>query len=307
MALLSETSRLYEFCQRYFSSAGARRFPAPEQVLCVELPREIDKELTDRPFYWMWVEAMRENPPNTILYLKFAPDAQECDAPAAAKPELITRGCYRLMRIIASAKHRGALAAGYENAPRVTPFALFSIKISYVCDVRQDFLETYAIDLRDFHIYPNAMKYVERLALADERPKGAQIAPIPCDVEQLFSLVIEHARQDIEKRDHTWAVEAQRRLAEELRRLDAYYNSLEEENCNERDTSIDLRSFSGPATLQNGRPSPEATDSGSTTAFSRAAEWELRRAEITWRMEPKIEIRPTQFALLYLSRPPCDK
>lgn len=315
-AATDENARWHDFCLRYFTHVGATLLPAPPGVLCVELPREVDKELTDRPFYWMWVEAMKENPPKTVLYLKFDPDAPERGIRDGAKPELITPGCYRFMRILASAKSRGSFAVGYEDAPCVTPFSVVSVKVSYVCDRRQDFLESYAVDLRDLRVYPDAIKRLESRTIQDERPRATQIVPVPYDLDQLFSLVEDRVKADIGRRDQTWAREAERRLADELARLDAYYSSLEQEasryvqaratpsSCR---TARDPRPESGGGGVADGAadaagPVAEAPDA----TWSSAAERELRRAEIVWRTEPKIVIRPTQFALVYLSRPPAE-
>ena len=284
---------LQEFCRRYFIGVGAVSHPAPDDVICVELPRDVDKELTDRPFYWMWVAAMNENPPPTVLYLKFSPAADESAVPERARPELIAPGCYRMLRIMASAKARGAFAAAYESESLVTPYALFVVKVSFMCDLRQDFLESYAIDLRDLRIYGNAMEKLADRELVDERPRQTRIMPIPVDADQLFRVLFECVRLDVKRRDDTWAREAERRLADELRRLDQYYDSLENS----------AESPGGPAAGAPGANGP-ADAPEEERGLSRAAERELRRAEIVWRTEPKIEIRPSQFALVYLSRPP---
>lgn len=272
------TLSMHEYCSRYFAHVGATIQPSPADTLCVVLPRDVDKELTDRPFYWMWVEAMGETPPNTILYLKFHEQADESAAPEGVKPELIVPGCYRLLRIYASAKARGTFATAYEPAPLVTPYAVFVVKISFIADSRRDFLESYAIDLRDYRIYGDAIGALDQRQLVDERPMSTRILPVPLDIDQVFGIASACARMDVEARDHTWAVDARHRLNEELTKLDDYYASL-------------------IAADQN-------SDDDKTAWDTVIAEQELRRAEIMWRMEPKIEVRTTQFAIVYLATPP---
>jgi hypothetical protein len=279
---LANPDAIESYCRRYLAAVNAAVHPSPRHTICAEIPRSVDKELTDRPFYWMWVETMNETPPDTILYLKFRPDAQESDVPERAKPETVTPGCYRFLRIMASAKARGTFAAAYEPAPWLTPYAFFVVKISFLCDSRQDFLESYAIDLRDYSVYPDAMPKIETRGLLDDRPRDARLAPLPADIDQLFRLLFDRVRRDVQAHDQSWAREAQQRLQSELRRLDEYYASLAEPSAPDK-----------PDTGNNG------------VQWSREAERELRRAEILWRTEPRIEVRPTQFAIVYLSTPPA--
>jgi len=213
---------MYDYCYRYFKNVGAVFHPAKSGALFVELPREVDKELTDRPFYWMWVEAMNENPPNAKLYLTFTEDADVSQLPEDVKAERMSPGCYRMLRIIASAKSRGSFAVAYEPAAIVSPFALFVVKISYLSDRRKDFLTSYAIDLRDYSIYENAIDALQALPLQDDRPLHSKILPVPVDYDQLFTLLMHSVRQNVEHSDHRWANEASKSLREELSRLDAY-------------------------------------------------------------------------------------
>lgn len=282
MADLANPDAIEAYCRRYLTAVNAVIHPSPSHTLCAEIPRSVDKELTDRPFYWMWVEAMNENPPDTVLYLKFHPDAMEQNIPERARPETIAPGCYRFLRILASAKARGTFAAAYESAPLLTPYALFTVKISFLCDSRQDFLESYAIDLRDYDVYSDAMEKIEPRGLLDERPRESRLVPLPVDVDQLFQVLSDCVHRNAQARDQTWAREAQNRLKSELRRLDEYYASLE-------------------GAQETGK---QDRNGGEDAGWSREAERELRRAETVWRTEPRIEVRPTQFAIVYLSRPP---
>ncbi|PWI58803.1 YqhG family protein [Sulfoacidibacillus thermotolerans] len=295
-------SDLYMYCKRYFETVGATFLPAQEGALCVEIPRDVDKELTDRPFYWMWVEAMNENPPCTILYLTFSPELEPIDAPERAKPELITPGCYRMMRIYASAKTRGTFASTYESEGKLSPYAIFIVKISLISDRRQDFLESYAIDLTNLQVYGNVMEHLTKRKLQDERPLHAQIFPVPIDMDQIFTLLLQCVRLDVEERDHTWAKDAKKRLENELSKLDHYYLSIlsSKEKVHAQQSPKELDRPFEKTLIENAQTNFEST----TNSWSIEAERELRKAELIWRMEPKIEVRPQQIALAYLASAP---
>lgn len=303
---------LESYCRRYFKSVGATVHPSERGTVCVELPREIDKELTDRPFFWMWAEAMNENPPNTVLYLDFTGEAKGEHLQDGVKVERITPGCYRMLRIMTSAKNHGTFAAAYEPAPVVTPYALLIVKISFMSDRRKDVLASYAVDLRDYHITANVMEDLMARPLQDERPLSTKILPVPVDFDQVFALVMNCVRERVELDDHTWAKEATKRLRQELKSLDEYYASLAAEEdpselagTPERPSDalnsqkvVHLQTFAQKA----GRSTAVAHDI--VSPLTRAAEQELRRAEIVWRTEPRIEVRPLQCAMVYLASAP---
>ena len=284
---------LEDYCKRYLQAVGARLLPSARGTLCTALPRDVDKELTDRPFYWMWVETMHETPPETVLFLTFRDDVEASAIPEACKIERIHAGSYRMQRIVASARQRGAFAVAYQRAPIVSPFVLMNVKVSYLSDRRLDRLESYLVDLRDYRIYHEAMSVLTETNLSDERPLETQILAVPMDFDQIFSLVKKTVQRTVALDDHTWSRDASQRLNRELRTLDDYYASLE-------NTTRNPHSSETPETPEDIDPVPETL----VTSFSRAAERELRRAELVWRGEPRVEVRPLQVGLLYLADVP---
>ncbi|MCY0876336.1 MAG: hypothetical protein OWT28_08720 [Firmicutes bacterium] len=306
---------LESFCLRYFTGVGATIYPSPPGTLCVELPREVDKELTDRPFFWMWAEAMNENPPNTVLYLTFTEDAVTDVAPAGAKVERITPGCYRMLRIMTSAKNHGAFAAAYESAPVVTPYAVLTVKISYMSDRRKDVLEAFAVDLRDYQITANVMPDLLARQLHDDRPLATKILPVPVDFDQVFSLVMNCVQERVKNSDHTWAKEATKKLQGELAALDQYYASLATEGAEtvvSEPTPTEVAGVAGHAKVVQLQDFAQQKNGGVAkpleepvvSPLTRAAEQELRRAEMIWRTEPRVEVRPMQCAMVYLAQAP---
>lgn len=293
---------LEDYCKRYFRAVGAPLLPSARQTLLAVLPRDVDKELTDRPFYWMWVETMHETPPETVLFLTFRDDVEAAAIPDACKIERIHAGSYRMQRIVASARHRGAFAVAYQRAHVASPFVLMNVKVSYLSDRRLDRMESYLVDLRDYRIYSEAMSVLGETDLSDERPLETQILAVPVDFDQIFSLIKKTVQRQVALDDHTWSREASARLDRELRTLDDYYASLEDagshpETPDEPAPREAFAALEGPADTGAGTEPP-------VSRFNRAAERELRRAELVWRGEPRVEVRPLQVALLYLAAVP---
>ena len=241
---------------------------ADDFALSVELPKEVDKELTDRPFYWMWIETLGETPPPNFLYLLFddmPPSLQFTSVlKDTQKPERVLPGSYRMQKIYQSAKNRGMFAVAYEPSTHLWPHVLMNVKVSFISDRQKDELLSYL-----YFVHTNIVKKIDMnqwkgKKLLDHQPSEAKIIPLPISFDHVFSAILEEVQHEINKRDQGWAQEASQRLKKELTELNHYYETMDNKESLE-------------------------------------AERQLRKAEITWRMSPRVEVNPFQLALLYLS------
>ncbi len=260
--------KLYNFCKQYFTLVNATLHHADDFALSVELPKEVDKELTDRPFYWMWVETLGETPPPNFLYLLFddlTPSPEWTSVlKDTQKPERVLPGSYRMQKIYQSAKLHGMFAVAYERKADLWPHVLINVKVSYISDRQKDELLSYLFSAHHQTIKKIEWNHWEKNLLYDEPQSGSQIVPLPINYDLVFSKLLSEVTHEIEKRDQSWARESSQRLKKELTELDQYYETMENKEA-------------------------------------LAAEQQLRKAEITWRMSPRVEVNPYQLALLYLS------
>ncbi|MBX5437642.1 MAG: hypothetical protein IRZ33_10565 [Alicyclobacillaceae bacterium] len=137
LPLRTEAERMM-FCDAYFQAVGAPTVYASDGYREYELPRDVDKELTDRPYFWMWVEKTQQPVKPTILRLAFnetalqrenerlrqaalAEQNTQAGHDAVGRPpagwwfrpptaELFTLGCFRLDKICKSLDVRGRFA-----------------------------------------------------------------------------------------------------------------------------------------------------------------------------------------------------
>ncbi len=265
--------QLYTYCRTYFSLVGATFHPADDFALAVELPRDVDKELTDRPFYWMWLETLRETPPPSYLYLLFdgAPPSPAFTAllPERQKPEHVLPGSYRLQKIQQSAKLRGSFAVAYErtDAPATLwPSVLMNVKVSLVSDRQKDELHSLLYSVKHSTVKSVDMAHWSAISLLDERPRTTRLVPLPIDFDEAFTRILARVEHELAHRDHRWAKDAAHRLQHELSEMDRYYASLDDDLRNE-------------------------------------AEKQLRVEELTWRIAPRVEVEPVQVAILYRTEP----
>ncbi len=264
---------LQDFCRRYFQATGTPILRDESEFLQVELPREIDKELTDRPYFWMWAEATGEEVPPTVLNIAFN---AETEVEGIESAELVALGSFRLEKIFESAVKRGRFVRVYQtDAPthlRV-PFLLTSLKISYIADRRKDEIRSYGVNLKSRQVIPGLYEEILDLPFSEELPAPFKVHALEgpflkASLQDGWRRIEQTAMEEIQKSDHSWAETAQERLAQEMEQLDTYYQSM---------------------ILENGEE---------MTVYS--AERELRLAELKWRSQPRIQIAPLHFGLLYL-------
>ncbi|GAX90888.1 YqhG family protein [Effusibacillus lacus] len=268
-----DKTQIRNYCKRYFAATGTPILREEPDYLQVELPIEIDKELTDRPYYWMWIEATGETPKPTVLNLIFDSNVQ---VDGVDRTELVTLGSFRLEKIFASATRRGQFVCQFQTGSTVgirVPFLLTSLKISYIADRRKDEIRSYGINLRSNQVVRDLYEQVCTLPMTSQLPvpyteQLANKEILAASLQTGWQRIQDVVMQEIQEGDHAWAAEAMERLAQEIEQLEAYYQSLA---LNEEET---------PSML--------------------AAERELRFAELKWRCKPRIQIQPLHFGLLYL-------
>ncbi|WP_018132437.1 YqhG family protein [Effusibacillus pohliae] len=268
-----DKTQIQHYCRRYFQATGCPILRDEPGFLQVELPREIDKELMDRPYYWMWVEAIGQDVPPTVLNLVFD---SETEIAGVERTELVALGSYRLEKIFQSAARRGQFVCQYQTATpsnRRVPFLLTNVKISYLADRRRDELRSFGVNLRNNQVIPDLYEAVRDLPMSCQLPEhyreqlkqtGLLVASLQTGWQRIKNTILEEIRNS----DHTWAELAKEQLAQEINQLETYYESLILEN----EEKMDLYS----------------------------AERELRVAELKWRCQPRIQVQPLHFALLYL-------
>lgn len=267
--------QIREYCRRYFQSTGTPILRDEPDFLQVELPVDIDKELMDRPFYWMWVEASGEKPKPTVLNLVFD---DETEVDGVEKLELIALGSYRMDKIFQSAAKRGQFVCQYQSGAATglrVPFLLTSLKISYIADRRKDELRSYGINLKSYQVIPDLYEWVRGLPMTPELPayykeQMAKGQLLLASLQNGWQKIKDTVLEEIENSDHSWAEDAEEQLNRQIEQLDTYYQSLMHEHENEEQSAV------------------------------YTAERELRTAELRWRCQPRIQVNPLHFALLYL-------
>ncbi|MBL0387019.1 hypothetical protein JJB07_10190 [Tumebacillus sp. ITR2] len=281
---MQNQEEIQDFCRRYFEAVQAPILRDEPNFLEVELPRDVDKELIDRPYHWMMVETIYQDYPNTIKHLIFEPTVEKEDV---QRPEYLTFGSLFLSKMIDSTKKRGSCTLGYQRTglqtgARLTPVLMMTCKISYVADRCRDEIVTYGVHLGTGDVYTDFYEQVVGLDFSPEPPPPSQLVHVESPkltVKQGYKKIRDLVQKEILAMDHTWAEEAEEHLAREREQLQTYYQSL------------------GLVNADSTAPDEEKL----TKAKLYEGELEMRLDELQKRCAPRIKIEPYQFALLYLA------
>jgi hypothetical protein len=240
------------FCEAYFTAVGAPVVYAADGYREYELPRDVDKELTDRPYYWMWVEQTHQEVQPTILRLAFTEDAFEREnqrlreearaeaekqnlndiQPMFFRPptaELVTLGSFRLDKMYASLDKRGQFACvvpqSWKETSALVPWLMMNMTVSYRCDLVEQQFWSVGVCLSNGQIVERFYDIFRNISINPENPsRFADVKALT--MVQAFQRGQTHVAQALAARPHDWAVSAQQRLERELQQVRLYYQSI---------------------------------------------------------------------------------
>lgn len=293
--LRKEDERL-QFCDAYFDAVGAKTVAKRSMYREYVLPRDVDKELTDRPFYWLWAEKTNQTVEPTTLRLAFNSSAKrrederlvaEHDAFMQENPpqnryemmfrkpkqsEHITLGCFRLNKIIDSVLSRGSLVSVTPSAvtsiEKLVPWLVVNGLVKYTSDSVQEEWFSQGICLANLQVVEGFFDKIGTIPMRVCNPNDV-LRHATHSIEEGMDRVQQSLRQQLTEKDHEWARDAYMRLEDDLSQLDTYYRSVLHEHAEDEQTSLRL-------------------------------EHERKRDELIRKTSPRIELEPLQLGIVGL-------
>lgn len=222
---------LYTFTERYFRALGCNILKKEPAYLQAQLSVEADKDIMNRPYYWMFVEKTGAPPqPQQVTYI-----FDEDQLPDEIQGERIQFGCWRLHLIFASAKSKGRFIRLYEavddtgRAKGLCPWLMLNFKISFISDQKKDLFYPLGINLLSGQILPQFWDILLDYRLTPKIPDYHYTLRPIFSLPSALQRVEEHIRAFLAEQDTTWAETANKRLDEEIRLLDTFYLKSDEQ------------------------------------------------------------------------------
>lgn len=252
----------------------------------VKLSVDVDKDLTNRPYYWTFVERTGTEP--ETLTLNFIFDSEQTDK--TIRGEEIRFGSERLKQIFHSAKNRGRMVRLYQqyhhlknnkkHSPAVQPLSPWlgvNYKVEFLSDQKKDKLISVGMNLATGEMKENFYEMLRNINLGPVLPPNVSTIPSFLNIREATLQLEEWILHEIKKEDFDWVYKANERLKEEINQLEAYY-LIEEIQTEEND--------------EEKKQETEA----------KLVEKESRIDEAKWQYSPRVEVKPINFGLFYLDQ-----
>jgi hypothetical protein len=248
----------------------------------VKLPPEVDKDLTNRTYYWSFVERTGVEPETVTMSMIFDPD----QIPDGIKGEEVRYGSQRLNQIFQSVQKRGRFVRMFQAGSNPTaslrdsspyfPWLGVNYKIEYICDKKRDVLVSMGVNLCTGEQSQNFYKKIKQMTLSPRLPNNTHIIRPVLLLDEAIHMIEKTIENQFAAENHDWADEAKERLREEIEIINTFYAGRESTKDSE---SNDEKS----------------------TARDWKAEREQRINETRWQFNPRIRISTINAGIFYLA------
>lgn len=262
--------QIAQFVENYMQATESKIIERSPRHLIVKLSPEADKALTNRNYYWSFVERTGAEPETMTLHFDFG-DEQSHNETKVQRPhkEKITFGCSRLNQMFQAAQKNGKIVKMHEQPENTTvtrnqvsrPYTTWlcvNYRLSYICELKRDELHSLGISMSTGEIVSHFVKRIQHKNLSPKLPPHTHMKPVISltrAVQELEKWLEQHVRQS----DHIWAKQASQRLDDELAHIDFYYEQL----------------------LQSAKDDEEK--------HAIRSQHETRRTELIWQHSPRIQ------------------
>lgn len=225
-----ESSQIRSFTDRYLKQMDCQILEATPDYLITQLSIDADKDILNRPFYWMYVEKTGLDPQPAAFCFIFNRDG---DLPEDLRGELLFHGSPRLSQMIQSAQKHGRYVRLYQSpsgwerfgspSQSYTPWIGINFKVSYLCDRQKDRICSLGINLRTGEIKENFYTSTCQLTWTHKLPPQRHITNPRITVSEAVGELEYFLQEQLEAEDSHWAQEALERLELEWQQLEGYY------------------------------------------------------------------------------------
>ncbi|WP_339063506.1 YqhG family protein [Tepidibacillus marianensis] len=255
----------------------------------VRLSVDVDKDLTNRPYYWTFVERTGAEPETLTMNFIFDPE----NAPDV-RGEVVKFGSRRLQQIFHSAKQRGKIVRLYQqiqNYPQkrfpntqgkinsLYPWLGVNYKVEFMSDKKKDLFFSLGINLGNGKMKNDFLSFIRKTPLTPVLPANVSTIPPFITFREAGLQLEEWVLGEINKEDFSWAITAKQRLEQELEQIEGFYQSYSSEIENNK----------------NGNENNELHE-------QRMIDKNKRVNEIKWQYSPRIVVQPINYGIFYLEQ-----
>lgn len=265
------------YIEKYLEINNCHIIEKTPSHITTKLSIETDKDLTNRPYYWTFVERTGTEPETLTMTYIF--DKEKL--PQGIRGEELSLGSPRFRQMFNSTNKRGKAVRLYQQYPsnvnnRQYPQSLSSwlgvnYKVELLCDKKKDVIISLGINLANGKLKDGFFNILSKLNLGPVLPANVIIDGSFLTLREATIQLEEKVMHEIYSEDFLWVYEAHNRLQNELNQIEAYYYTYYDDSYgNEK---------------KNG---------------TGVVEKEKRIEEIKWQYSPRIQVTPINYGIFFL-------
>lgn len=237
--------KIQKFVLSYLEATDCHLIEKSPGHVTVKLSPTADRALTNRPYYWSFIDNTG-TPPETMSYSWMF---DKSPLPASGVPatplssvmtpggrvirEEVYFGSRRLDHLFHAVRGSGRCVMMFEEPPRERrgplesiPYAAWlgvNFKVAYECDTKRECLYGWGISLATGMIDDRFWERIRTAKLTPCLPANVHLLRNGLTVRKGMSQLETSLERRLKTEDFTWAEEAEARRRDELRRIEQYY------------------------------------------------------------------------------------
>lgn len=206
----------------------------------VQLTKEMDLALMNRPFYWQYIESTGNL--GQPMRLNFALDKAQTDKIT----DWIYFGSSRFNQIITHLRRNAQFVRMYEqgNASEremLQPWLVLNVVITYVGKQSKESLLSIGLNLINGDMKSNMMESLHTKQLAATIADNCYTISPLIRLESAYKRIEKVLYHHVEQMDHTWAMESLQLLEEEIEMIEHFFTSEDEEMKEQEINTVNKR------------------------------------------------------------------
>lgn len=286
------TKQVQKFVLSYLDSTGCHLIEKSPTGVTVKLSPEADRTLTNRPFYWSYVDRAGIEPETMTFGWSFDNPTSEQRSPnGSAMSYLMTDtgrivkeevyfGSRRLHQLFEAVRQGGRCVTLFEEPPRgrmdplssqpYTAWLGVNFKVSFECDMKREELYNWGISLATGVIDEKFLDTLKDRKLTPRLPSNVHLLRNGISLRKGMSQLEQTMERKLKSVDFSWAEDAEQRRQDELQRIQSYYAPM----------------------LKVMEPSEQRDEL--------AVRFQQREAEIDWQYRPRVSLSVMNCGIFHL-------
>lgn len=302
--------QVHKYISRYLEATNCVILEKSPSHFTVKLSPSADRQLTNRPYYWSFVDRAGVEP-ETMTYLLItdkakyeaaqasaAADSKEDDAahaalgrslgfihgnfaaPARIPQEDVYFGSRKLDQIFEATRANGSYAHLFQEPEKrsgdpfsSTPYSTWlcvNMRVEFSCDRKREEIHSFGVSLVTGHCAESFHDRLLSYKLTPRLPANIHIAKNGISFNKALGIIEQTLERKLKAYDYRWAEEAALRLEEELKQVNAYYEPLIQHATDDKKTEIE-------------------------------EQFAQRQAEIRWQYEPRVTASAINCGIFHLA------